>query len=116
MLTAWIIVISGQIASRGGLIGNWGIERWLGHNQARLYLPTPTSAIYPHRARPSGGGPRTGVIIIKCMIRQDDIYRDHPAVRFPLFKSLQRNVGIIANAHFDSPQQHGGNRGRSIVE
>ena len=42
MLTAWIIVISGQIASRGGLIGNRGIERWLGHNQARLYLPTPT--------------------------------------------------------------------------
>jgi hypothetical protein len=47
-------VISGQIAGRGGLIGNRGIERWLGHNQARLYLPTPRLFTHTELGRVEG--------------------------------------------------------------
>jgi hypothetical protein len=110
-----LFVITGQIASRGGLIGNRGIERWLGHNQARLYLPTPTRLL-PTQSSTERKVPRTGIIIIKCMIRQDDIYQDHlPHV----FHCLNRRSAILAFAQMrisTKPQPHGGNRGWSIVE
>jgi hypothetical protein len=74
----------------------------------RGYLPTQSSTQWRV--------PRTDVIIIKCMIRQDDIYQDHlPYV----FHCLNRRSAMLALAQMrisTKPQQHGGNRGRSIVE
>jgi hypothetical protein len=68
------VVITGQIASRWGLVSNRRIEWRPGHDLSAL--------VFRARASVEPTVPRTGVIILKRMIRQDDHVLGSPRLAF----------------------------------